>query len=146
MFADTFFRRIFFNFALIFAFLSVYILVFMPVYTASSVIINFAVTPFDICEKYPELWGKLKFFFIIISSISSLIIINLMYSTLFTKKIKKHGKKEKKVIRLTSFHKPRKSSANHSSWSKPIPKYFNNWNNRLPGKQVQQCILSQGNL
>lgn len=89
MFADTIFRRILFNFAFIFVFLSIYILLFYPIYIAEHVMIDFAVNPFDICETYPELWDKLKLYFIVISGSSSLIIINLFYSSIFSKKIKK---------------------------------------------------------
>jgi hypothetical protein len=104
MFADTFFRKVLFNFSFIFIFLSIYFLLFLPIYTADTIMINFAVTPFDICEKYPELWKNLKLFFILISSISSLIIINLIYSTFFTKKIKKQHAKENKVTRIIPFY------------------------------------------
>lgn len=101
MFADSFMRRIVFNFAFIFVFLSIYILLFYPVFTADHIIINFAINPFDICEKYPESWEKLKNFFIFVSSISNLIIINLMYVTIFSKKIKKHKFKTNKNIGLS---------------------------------------------
>lgn len=97
MFADTFIRRILFNFAFIFVFLSIYIFLFHPVYLSEHIMINFAINPFDICETYPDVWEKLKFYFIPISSISSLIIINTIYSSIFTKKIKKSLAKSSKI-------------------------------------------------
>lgn len=96
MFADTIFRRVLFNFAFIFVFLSIYIFLFYPVYISEHVMINFAVNPFDICEIYPSIWENLKTYFIPISSVSSLIIINILYSTIFTKKIKKSNVNSKK--------------------------------------------------
>jgi len=96
MFADTFFRRILFNFSFIFVFLSIYILLFYPIYTSEHIMVNFAINPFDICEVYPDIWEKLKFYFIAISGFSSLIIINIMYSTIFSKKIKKSHTKSNK--------------------------------------------------
>lgn len=92
MFVNTFSRRVLFNFVSIFLFLSIYILLFYDLYTSDTVTISFAVNPFNICEKYPDIWLKIKITYIFISSISSLICINLLYSSLFTKnktKIKK---------------------------------------------------------
>lgn len=87
MFADTFSRRVLFNFVLIFIFLAIYILLFYNIYTSDTIIISFAVHPFNICEKYPETWLKLKLLYILISTLSSLICINLIYNSIFSKKI-----------------------------------------------------------
>lgn len=90
MFANTFLRRVLFNLVSIFTSLIIYIYLFYPLYISHSVIIPFAVHPFNICEKYPDIWLKLKIFYVFISSISSLICINLIYSSLFKKrKVKK---------------------------------------------------------
>lgn len=97
MFADTFARRVLFNFAFIFVFLSIYITLFYPVYTSNEIMINFAVNPFNICERYPDTWEKLKLLYIPISSISTLIITNLIYSSLFTKKKQKQKTKSKSI-------------------------------------------------
>lgn len=85
MFVNTHARRVLFNFAFIFVFLSIYILLFYDLYTSDTVIISFAVHPFNICEKYPNIWIKIKIIYIFVSSFSSLICINLIYSSLFTK-------------------------------------------------------------
>jgi len=92
MFLDTFLRRLLFNFALIFVFLSINVLLFYNLYISDNIIISFAKYPFNICEKYPDIWIKLKLLYIPISSISSLIYINLIYSSLFKKKIPKTRK------------------------------------------------------
>lgn len=95
MFVDTSFRRFVFNFAFIFVFLAIYSFIFYPIYTSNTIMISFAVHPFNICEKYPEVWLKLKILYIPISTISSLISINLMYSSFFNKKkIKKSSNKD----------------------------------------------------
>lgn len=89
MFRNTFFRRLLFNFAFIFVFLSINFLLFYNVYTSDIITISFAIHPFNICEKYPEIWLKIKLFYIPITIISSLICINTFYSSLFNKKIEK---------------------------------------------------------
>ena len=92
MFKDTFFRRLVFNFALIFIFLSIYLIIFYPIYISDEIIISFAVNPFNICKRYPDIWNKIKLIYIPITIISSFIVINLIYSFIFTKrKIKKRS-------------------------------------------------------
>lgn len=91
MFFNTCARKILFNFAFIFVFLSIYILIFYPIYTSDMIMITFAANPFNICERYPEIWKNLKLYFIFITSISSLISINLVYSSIFTKKKNKRN-------------------------------------------------------
>ncbi len=85
MFVNTLSRRVLFNFVFIFIFLAIYILLFYPIYTSDNIMINFAMHPFNICESYPSFWAKLKIAFIPISLISSLIIINMVYSSFFTR-------------------------------------------------------------
>ena len=109
MFATTFFRRVIFNFAFIFVFLSIYILLFFPIYTSNTIIINFVKKPFNICEKYPEIWQNLKSIYVIISSISSLITINIIYSSLFTKKKIKKQKMTNIPTRFISFCRKRQT-------------------------------------
>ncbi len=96
MFFSTFTRRVLFNASFLFIFFLAYFLIFSPIYKADTVIIEFAKTPFNICEKYPAIWQKLKLTFILVSSFSSFIIINLIYSSLFTKK-----KREKTKLQIS---------------------------------------------
>lgn len=95
MFVNTFFRRVVFNFACLFVFLAIYILLFYKVYTSDVIIISFATNPFNICERYPEFWEKIKILYIPITFISSVISINLVYSSLFKKKKELKRKKIK---------------------------------------------------
>lgn len=89
MFANTFSRRIIFN-AVFLAILSfIYFTFFYDIYTSSSIIISFAVHPFDICERYPDVWLFIKIIYIPVALISGLICVNILYSSLFTKTKKK---------------------------------------------------------
>lgn len=86
MFVNTFTKRIIFNafFLAILAFL--YFSFFYDIYTSDTIIISFAVHPFNICERYPEIWYYIKLTYIPISIVSSLICINIIYSYIFAKK------------------------------------------------------------
>lgn len=85
MFTNTFSKRLIWNFVFIFIFLAIYILVFYPLYTASEIIIPFAVHPFNICKSYPDAWKNIKLLYIVISLLATLIEINLIYNSIFTK-------------------------------------------------------------
>lgn len=142
MFADTIFRRIVFNLALLFVFLSIYVLLFYPVYNAEHIMINFALTPFDICEKYPEVWENLKLLFIPISSISSLITINLIYSTFFSKKKKiTHSKPTKNTRLITIDIQWQIWHSNYFARIQSLSKHINNRNNRLWENQFSNVSI-----
>lgn len=85
MFVNTFTRKILFNafFLAILAFL--YFSFFYDVYVSDEIIISFAVHPFNICERFPDFWLLIKIIYIPIAFISALIVINIIYSSIFTK-------------------------------------------------------------
>lgn len=85
MFVNTFLRRVIFNFLFLFIIFILYSLIFYQIYLSDNIIISFAVHPFNICEKFPETWQALKIAYIPTTFISSLICINLIYSSFFTK-------------------------------------------------------------
>ena len=87
MFTNTLFRRIFFNIFLLLFIMILNFIFFYKIYTSDSVIISFAVHPFNICEKFPDMWLNLKIIYIPITLFSSLICINHIYSFFFNKKI-----------------------------------------------------------
>ena len=95
MFINTPIRRFIFVaiFLLIVAIINLFI--FYPIYLSNIININFAVHPFNICEKYPDGWKLIKFVFIISSLISNFIISNIIYSFLFNKS---PNRKEKNKI------------------------------------------------
>lgn len=55
---------------------------FKPIYEANSVIIPYSLHPYDICITKPDLWEKLKLYFIIFYIASSFICSNSIYSKL----------------------------------------------------------------
>lgn len=55
------------------------IIVLYPIFTATSVMIPYAIHPFDICEKSPKLWYILKITYIFISFLSYLILSNSIF-------------------------------------------------------------------
>jgi len=130
MFVNTLFRRIIFNFAFIFVFLSIYILLFYPIYVSNNIMISFAVHPFNICEKYPDAWLKLKLIYILISSISSIICINMLYSSFFRKE------KTKKSNFVPSSNGPSLTIANNNLTNPLI----------LPEASLYQNILITGTI
>ena len=86
MFVNTFKRRMLFSIAFLLLFSFFYFFLFYDIFAADTVMISFAVHPFNICEKYPDAWFYIKLIYIPIAIISSLIYINLIYSSIFSKK------------------------------------------------------------
>jgi len=71
-------------------------LLFSKIFYSNYILIDFAVHPFNICEKYPDLWKFIKISYVISFSATILIISNLIYSTIFSKQ--KLDKKEDNLI------------------------------------------------
>ena len=86
MFVNTFKRRLLLNFVLLFTLFWTYYLTFRKLYISDTVIFPYAVHPFNLCTKYPQLWYYMKLFFIPTAFVSSLICVNIVYSTFFNKK------------------------------------------------------------
>jgi len=95
MFVDTFIRRIVFNFAFLIFFFFIYFKLFYDIYISDTIIFSFAVHPFNICEKFPDIWLYIKIAFIPVTFISSLICINILYSYIF--KLKKIHKEKNNI-------------------------------------------------
>ena len=66
------------------------ILIFQEVFYSNYIFIDFALHPFNICEKYPELWKFIKISYVISFTIALLIVSNFIYTLIFSreKKIK----------------------------------------------------------
>ncbi len=60
----------------------IYFIIFYPVYISNNIIIPFAIHPFNICTKYPNGWLLIKKLFILFSTFSNFIILNIIYSSL----------------------------------------------------------------
>ena len=74
-------RLLFTLMIILFIFIIGYIL-FSPLYKQKSVSINYGITPYDICQKQPDLWNFIKIYFIFSILTNSIIIANLLYTKL----------------------------------------------------------------
>ncbi len=77
------------------------IIVLYPIFTATSVIIPYAIHPFDICEKSPKLWYILKITYIFISFLSYLILSNSIFVFISKKQFVFKNNKNKYTQKLT---------------------------------------------
>lgn len=60
-------------------------LIFQEIFYSNNILIDFALHPFNICEKYPDLWNFIKVSYVLSFNISILIMSNLIYSVIFSK-------------------------------------------------------------
>ena len=86
MFINSLFKRFVFNALFIFVLFIIHFLLFYNIYISDNIIISFAVHPFNICDKYPDIWQLIKILYILVTLISSLILINILYSSIFREK------------------------------------------------------------
>lgn len=89
MFISTFKKRLFFNFFFVPIILFFIFFYFKEIFTSNYILIDFAIHPFNICENYIDLWNFIKISYIFFVTFSTVIIINLIYSFIFSKQIKK---------------------------------------------------------
>ena len=89
MFISTFKKRLFFNFFFVPIILFFIFFYFKKIFTSNYILIDFAIHPFNICENYIDLWNFIKISYIFFVTFSTVIIINLIYSFIFSKQIKK---------------------------------------------------------
>jgi hypothetical protein len=68
---------------------------FYPIFLSNSVIIPFAVHPFDICKNYPTQWFWIKIASVAVNIIADIIISNSIYSFLIYKVSNRKKKKTK---------------------------------------------------
>ena len=60
-------------------------LIFQEIFYSNNILIDFALHPFNICEKYPDLWNFIKISYVVSFNTSILIISTLIYSVIFSK-------------------------------------------------------------
>ncbi len=70
------------------------IIIFKDIFYAKKIIIKYAINPFDICEKQPQLWNNIKLLFVFSYIISSIIISNNIFKII--KNIKENNEKNSK--------------------------------------------------
>lgn len=61
------------------------IYLFYPIYTSEEIIIPYAIHPFDICSKYPELWYWIKIVYIITFIFSNFVCSNFLFNRFISK-------------------------------------------------------------
>jgi len=109
-------------------------LIFYKIFYSNYILIDFAIHPFNICEKYPDLWKFIKISYVIFFNIFVLIISNLIYSTIFSKQ--KLNKKENNSI----------NDINHLDLNLLAGKDENNNYIYIPEKGLYQNILITGTI
>ena len=63
-------------------------LIFQEIFYSNNILIDFALQPFNICEKYPDLWNFIKISYVLSFNTTILIISSLIYSVIFSKQKK----------------------------------------------------------
>ena len=99
MFVNTFKRRFIFVSIFMLLIFFIYFYFFYSIFFADSIIINFAVHPFDVCAKYPEEWQIFKKFYIVVFLFANLVVSNVLYSIFFNKSPKKKLKQKSEIPR-----------------------------------------------
>ena len=98
MFISTIKKRLLFLSIALGASIILIFLLFGPIFYSNNILIDFAIHPFNICEKYPDLWNFIKISYVISFFATILIFSNLIYSTIFSKK--KLNKNEENPINI----------------------------------------------
>ena len=96
MFVSTIKRRLLFLSIVLCVSNILMFLVFSKIFYSNYILIDFAIHPFNICDKYPDLWKFIKISYVISFNITILIISNLIYSSIFSRE--KLDKKEMSLI------------------------------------------------
>lgn len=96
MFVNTFKKRFIFTSIFMFLMISLCFNFFYSIFLSNSIIINFAVHPFDICNRYPLEWKIFKKIYMLLFLASNLIVSNVLYSIFFNKPFEK--KIQKKIV------------------------------------------------
>ena len=86
MFVSTIKRRILFTCFSMFFFLAIMFIIFQNIFLSDSIFIDFAIHPFNICTKYPDLWNFIKITYVLSYCFCVFIFSSFIYSILFCKK------------------------------------------------------------
>lgn len=76
------FLRLFWLFLSCFLFSIIILIIFMPIFSTNSLIFPYAITPFDICKKYPNMWITIKKLYWCCFFISYFIVFNYIYNNI----------------------------------------------------------------
>lgn len=89
-------------FMLIFTFLSLFIMFYFlhPIFFANSLIIPYAIFPFDICIRAPTVWKSIKIMYLTVFIFSCLLFSNSIFTIFFKRKITKQS--HKKIFKINN--------------------------------------------
>lgn len=73
-------KRISFCMLFLLIFSIIFFILLYPVFTANSIIFPYSFTPFNLAQKYPDIWLTIKKLYLIFFIFSNLIISNLIYN------------------------------------------------------------------
>lgn len=77
-------KKLIFNTTFLLIFFAIGYIIFSPIYKLNSVYISYGLTPYDICQKQPQLWSFIKIAFIVSNFTTIIIISNLIYPKIFS--------------------------------------------------------------
>ena len=86
MFVSTIKKRLLFLGVFFAIFIFIMFFYFKEIFCSDNIFIDFAIHPFNICEKYPDLWNFIKITYVLFYCGVILIISNFIYSFIFHKK------------------------------------------------------------
>lgn len=86
MFVSTIKKRLLFLGVFFTIFILILFFIFKDIFYSNNILIDFAIHPFNICEKYPDLWNFIKITYVLFYCCVVLIISNFIYSYIFHKK------------------------------------------------------------
>ena len=86
MFVSTIKKRLLFLGIFFTIFIFILFFIFKDIFYSNNILIDFAIHPFNICEKYPDLWSFIKITYVLFYCGVILIISNFIYSFIFYKK------------------------------------------------------------
>lgn len=86
MFVSTIKKRLLFLGVFFTIFIFIMFFCFKEIFCSDNIFIDFAIHPFNICEKYPDLWNFIKITYVLFYCGVVLIISNFIYSFIFHKK------------------------------------------------------------
>lgn len=92
MFISTFKKRLLFLTFSLFISNIIMFLIFQEIFYSNNILIDFAIHPFNICIKYPQLWKFIKITYILSFNISVFSASTLICSVIFKKEEKKNNK------------------------------------------------------
>lgn len=61
---------------------SILLILFFPIFTTNTLIFPYAITPFDICKEYPDIWLIIKKLYWLCFFVSYFIVYNYLYNNI----------------------------------------------------------------